>query len=157
MGNGFVWIVSVFGGTCLFDSGDITLFPRQNFPFGTLKLSQLTQTESSIAILKISHHTTNLTSSTYPNMELVIDQQRQTKRKPSRLQFSQLRLQFCFYIYTNSRHWTRISWVWVWLCVWSGALPKKKRFESTVQRENEPTVYYTQKGLYLYNAISYLI
>lgn len=77
MGNGFVWIVSVFGGTCLFDSGDITLFPRQNFPFGTLKLSQLTQTESSIAILKISHHTTKLTS-TYPNMELVIDQQSQT-------------------------------------------------------------------------------
>lgn len=129
MGNGFVWIVSVFGGTCLFDSGDITLFPRQNFPFGTLKLSQLTQTESSIAILKISHHTTNRTS-TYPNTE-PIDQQKQTKRKPSRqkLQFSQLRLQFCFYTNTrglDSQHWTLIKISWVCLCVWSVALPKKE-------------------------------
>lgn len=155
MGNGFVWIVSVFGGTCLFDSGDITLFPRQNFPFGTLKLSQLTQTESSIAILKISHHTTNLTS-TYPNMELVIDQQRQTKRKPSRLQFSQLRLlQFCFYIYTNSRHWLG-SAEFECDCVYGQELCQKRN-ALNLQRESEPTLYYIQKGLYLYNVITQLI
>lgn len=125
MGNGFVWIVSVFGGTCLFDSGDITLFPRQNFPFGTLKLSQLTQTESSIAILKISHHTTNLTS-TYPNMELVIDQQRQTKRKPSRQHCNShncdCSFAFTFTPIADTEHWLGSAES---ECVWSGSLQKK--------------------------------
>lgn len=136
MGNGFVWIVSVFGGTCLFDSGDITLFPRQNFPFGTLKLSQLTQTESSIAILKISHHTTNLTS-TYPNMELVIDQQRQTKRKPSRQHCNShncdCSFAFTFTPIADTEHWLG-SAESECDCVYGQELCKKRYFESTKRK-----------------------
>lgn len=138
MGNGFVWIVSVFGGTCLFDSGDITLFPRQNFPFGTLKLSQLTQTESSIAILKISHHTTNLTS-TYPNMELVvvIDQQRQTNRKPSRQHCNShncdCSFAFTFTPIADTEHWLG-SAESECDCVYGQELCKKRYFESTKRK-----------------------
>lgn len=91
-------------------------------------------------------------------MELVIDQQRQTKRKPSRQHCNShncdCSFAFTFTPIADTEHWFGSAESESG-CVYGQDLCKKDALN--LQRESEPTLYYIQKGLYLYNAISQLI